>query len=104
MPGDVGYGVIDEVSGDSEFHNPSDRNEYSSTAQAGATEYQTMRSSTPTFTADCTGITTTQTNWVDVETPLPGGVQYYLVRPTAPNVGSWSADSAGVERPVLCGG
>ena len=101
-PGDPGFGVADEISGDAGFYNPADEDEYSWPAQTGATLYEVARSNDPGFSIDCTTITTGDTRWVD-STPLPPGVAfYYLVRPTAPNAGSWGQDSDGVERNDVC--
>jgi hypothetical protein len=101
-PGDAGYGVTDETSGNSGFHNPADRNEYSWTPQQGATQYEIARSGVPDFSMDCLTFTTSETFWVDTEQPLQGEVFHYLNRPVAPNVGSWGQTSALEERVVPC--
>jgi hypothetical protein len=101
-PGDIGYGVADETSGDSGFHQRKDKTAYCWTAQAGATEYEVRRSSSPTMSSPCAGTTTTETCWYDAAIPSVGGVFHYLNRPTAPHPGSWGQDSARVERTNVC--
>ena len=100
-PGEAGYGVTDETSGDSGFHS-SDKNEYSWTAQVGATLYEVARSSQPDLAGDCTVITTPLTYWTDTEQPASGVTYYYLNRPLDPNPGSWGVDSLGDERTGVC--
>ena len=101
-PGDPGYGVPDEVGGVSGFRTASDRNEYSWDAQAGATGYEVRRSDDPTMPSPCAGVVTAATSWIDAASPAAGELYSYLVRSTAPNTGSWGADSAGVERTTVC--
>jgi hypothetical protein len=101
-PGDAGYGVTDETSGNSGFHNPADRNEYSWTAQQGATLYSVARSGIRDFSAECLTFTTSDTSWVDTEQPLQGEVFHYLNCPFAPHLGSWGMRSGGVERTAVC--
>jgi hypothetical protein len=101
-PGDLGHGIVDEISGSSGFHNPVDRDEFSWTAQTGATDYEVARSTDPRFAIDCVVHATVATYWED-GTPVPvGACFHYLVRSTQPNVGSWGADSEGVERTPVC--
>jgi hypothetical protein len=101
-PGDQGHGVVDETSGDSGFHSPTDKTEYSWTAQVGATSYEVARSTTPDFSGGCTVNTTSDTFWLDAEDPLSGQVFHYMNRPVAPNAGSWGQDSTGAERTNVC--
>jgi len=101
-PAEYGFGVIDETSGNSGFHNPGDKNVYSWPAQVGATLYQYVRSTQTDFSADCLIATTSSSSWVDLEDPPPGGVFHYLNRPVA-YMGSWGQDSASVERTLECG-
>ena len=101
-PGNAGYGVIDETSGDSGFHNPNDRTEYSWTAQSGATMYQVVRSESPRFVSGCTKWDVTATKINDAARPSAGRVFFYLNRPTLPRVGSWGQNSAGQERTGIC--
>ncbi len=101
-PGNAGYGVIDETSGDSGFHNKSDRTEYSWTAQSGATKYQVVRSESPRFLSGCTKWDVTATKINDAVKPAAGKVFFYLNRPTLPRVGSWGQNSAGQERTGIC--
>ena len=46
---DPGYGVIDETSGNSGFHNPTSKSEYSWPPQAGASSYEVARSTIADF-------------------------------------------------------
>jgi hypothetical protein len=101
-PGDHGHGVVDEISGISGFRNPGDRNEFSWSAQAGASDYEVARSSLPDLSDDCTTIARTETYWSDSEDPGQGICFHYLVRPLAPHPGSWGHDSSGVERTNVC--
>lgn len=100
-PGDAGYGSVDEVSG-SVFFDAADRNKVCWPAQAGATQYQLVRSSTPNFTSGCTRFNVATTCATDTGRPAGGAGYWYLVRATAPNAGSWGRNSAGVERTVTC--
>jgi hypothetical protein len=101
-PGEAGYGVIDETSGNSGFLDPS-KDAYSWPAQQDAMLYQAVRSSTPEFASGCEFFTTMSTMWVDSTTPGPGEIHYYMNRPLAPCSGSWGQDSALVERTVCPG-
>lgn len=93
---------MDEISGTVGFHNLTDVNELSWTAQSGATSYEVARSTDPQFGSDCVVTPTTSTSWRDTE-PVPSGVCFhYLVHSSQPNVGSWGADSEGVERTPTC--
>ncbi|MBI4161256.1 MAG: hypothetical protein HY509_02285, partial [Acidobacteria bacterium] len=101
-PGDIGFGLVDDITGDAGFHNPADPTEYSWSPQAGAAMYQVTRSTVPNFASGCTTFETTGTVVFDAEALLPGGIFYYLVRPLLPFPGSWGRSSAGVERVLLC--
>jgi formate-dependent nitrite reductase cytochrome c552 subunit len=103
-PGDPGYGVTDETSGNSGFHNPDDKNEYSWPAQPGATLYEVARSTDSLFSFGCVIMTTSDALWVDPESPSTGGTFHYLNHPVAPNAGSWGQDSTGAERTDVCPG
>jgi len=101
-PGDPGYGIVDEISNTCGFHNAADKNEFSWTAQSGATSYEVARSTDAQFVTDCTVTVTGTTQWIDSE-PVPiGACFHYLVRALGPNSGSWGADSAGLERMPVC--
>ncbi len=91
-----------ETIGKSGFNDPLDDSLYSWPAQAGVTQYQTRRSGSPAFAAPCAGITTTGTSWRDIEIPAPGAAFFYMNRPTAPQLGTWGWNSAGVERTTAC--
>jgi hypothetical protein len=101
-PGDLGYGVIDETSGDSGFHAAGDKTEYSWPAQSGATLYEVARASSADFSTECSTVQTAVAYWIDTAEPSSGGCYYYLNRPLAPYVGSWGQDSAGAERTGIC--
>ncbi len=99
-PGDYGYGVKDETSGNSGFRTAGDKTLYSWPAQPGASSYQVARSNSRDFSTGCAGTTTSGTSWLDATVPASGAVQYYLNRPLAPCLGSWGQNSALVERTV----
>ena len=101
-PGEPGFGLIDEISGDSGFHNPADPGEFSWSPQGGANRYEVKRSPLPDFSTGCTGIVTSSTVWNDPEVPSLGGIFHYLTRADKPRAGSWGQDSAGVERANVC--
>ncbi len=101
-PGDPGFGVVDETSGDSGFHDPADRDRYCWDPQTGATEYEVRRSGAPSFPSGCAGTTTTETCWTDSELPPGGSAFHYLNRPLSPLTGSWGQDSTGSERTDIC--
>jgi hypothetical protein len=94
-----GYGLIDEIGFGVGYRNATDKDELSWPGQIDATEYQVARSTYPDFSADCWINDTVQIYWID--TDIPAGCFYYLVRALAPNPGSWGADSSGTER-TLC--
>jgi hypothetical protein len=101
-PGDLGYGLVDEISGVSGFLNPTDNSIYSWPAQFGATIYEVARSTSPDFLANCTTRSVSSPSWSDPQTPPTGVCFYYLVRALTPHAGSWGASSAGVEETVPC--
>ena len=101
-PGSVGYGLIDEISGDSGFHTPGGKLVYSWTPQSGATDYEVARANARDFTAGCQSIQTSSSQWNDLEVPSIGEVFYYVNRPVAPSTGSWGARSSGAQRTVSC--
>jgi hypothetical protein len=101
-PGERGHGIADETSGDSGFHNPVDKTEYSWPAQAGATLYRVLRSTRRDFASSCAGWDSGLTKLKDAAVPSAGGAYYYLNRPIAPHIGSWGTNSRGVERIGLC--
>jgi hypothetical protein len=101
-PGDDGFGLRDEISGNLGFWNPADRNEISWPEQTGATSYEVARSTVSHFFTDCTTTTVGEPRWSDTAAPTTGGVLHYLARPAAPHAGSWGADSSGAERTEIC--
>lgn len=101
-PGDPGYGMTDEISGNTGFYDALDLSAYSWPVQEGANRYQIARSSSPEFSVGCSMFETRNTVLSDPDTP-PGGVFYYLVRPLKPQAGSWGRSSTGIERVSVCG-
>ncbi|MCZ6695954.1 MAG: putative metal-binding motif-containing protein, partial [Acidobacteria bacterium] len=101
-PGDLGFGVRDEISGDSGFHNPADRTEYSWPAQQQASLYEVARSTSTDFSFDCTAFATSEASLNDPDAPPAGVTSYYRVRPLLPNTGSWGQNSSGVEVTLQC--
>jgi hypothetical protein len=101
-PGDFGFEIVDEISGDSGFHNVSDPSEYSWQAQAGATSYEFVRSGEPDFSFGCMTVVTSDTFVLDPEVPTTDSTFFYLNRALTPNQGSWGQDSAGIERTNIC--
>ena len=98
-PGDLGYGVVDEITG---AHTFSGDGSFSWIPQEGATLYQVARSSVPDFSSDCMTEAMTGTTHDTSPDPNPGTCRYFLVRALAPNEGSWGQDSQGSERSVAC--
>src|SRR4029453_11615674 len=86
--GDVGYGLIDEISGLDGFFTAGDKTLFSWPAQAVAASYGVARSTQRDFSAECSSFASTGPSITDSELPAEGSVFYYLVRSTAPQVGS----------------
>jgi spore coat protein A len=101
-PGDLGHGIADEISGLASFVRVDIHRRFTWPPQAGATQYEVARSTLVDFAADCRRVLTPETFVDDPENPLPGAVFHYLVRPVAPNVGSWGQRSDGTERVIVC--
>jgi hypothetical protein len=101
-PGDLGDGVTDEISGECGFQNAADKYEFSWPPQSGAASYEVARSDYPDHSAGCTIHTTTDTYWVDGETPGGDVCFHYLVRSLTPHPGSWGVDSSNMERLSVC--
>lgn len=101
-PGDEGFGLIDEITGIAGFFDPLDKAMFSWRPQSGASLYEVARSTHADFSVECVGIETPDPQWRDEDSPLPGGGFFYLVRSKAPHIGSWGADSAGIERNSVC--
>jgi hypothetical protein len=98
-PGEMGYGIVDEVSGLMTFEP--DKATFCWPGQAGADLYEIARSEQPDFSACRSGILSAVCAG-DPEVPATGQAFYYLVRAASPNPGSWGQDSAGNERIVAC--
>jgi hypothetical protein len=102
-PGDPGSGLVDEITGSLQTRvNSGATGQICWPAQVGATEYELVRSTSPDMTGSCLTVTTALKCYTDAVQPAPGETFYYLVRSTAPHVGSWGADGDGVERTVAC--
>lgn len=101
-PGEAGYGLTDEISGTVGFLTPGDATRLSWPAQTGASQYQVARAASRDFAAGCTTFLTGNAFLADAATPASRGALYYLVRPSAPNAGSWGARSSGAARAVPC--
>jgi len=101
-PGDEGHGLIDEIEGESGFHGPGNREEYSWQAQPSATSYEVARFAEPANPVGCTTVTTAETFVIDPQEPLTGLIFHYLVRALEPFAGSWGQDSEGIERTNVC--
>jgi hypothetical protein len=100
--GDPGFGFLDEISGDAGFHDPADEHRYSWPEQTGAASYEVARSAFSDHSSDCVRHSTGQTHWVDPTEPGSNSAFFYLVRSTAPFVGSWGFDSEDRERAPVC--
>ena len=85
------------------FNDPADTTQICWPAQAGATLYEVMRSTSPGFAAGCGEALTGSSCWNDAAVPPVGQVFHYLVRAATPHVGSWGARASGAERNSLCG-
>jgi len=101
-PDEPGHGSVDETSGNSGFHNPTSKSEYSWPAQAGAASYEVARSTTPDFSSGCMSWQTGATVVDDSQIPSSGEVFHYLNRPLTPFAGNWGTRSSGIERFGTC--
>jgi N-acetylneuraminic acid mutarotase len=110
-PGDEGFGLVDEISGVVYFEGIPGiwrlRWPGQTDGAAYVPVYEVLRSTRPDFAVDCTTFPVVGyvplPVFLDSESPLEGEAFYYLVRAVAPNMGSWGADSSGVERNPVCG-
>jgi hypothetical protein len=100
-PGEAGHGIVDETGPGSGFMTDSP-DEYGWPGQLGATRYEVARSPAPDFSSGCVLFTTSTTSIVDPTFLGPGQIFYNLNRASAPQAGSWGADSDGVERSFVC--
>ncbi|MCP3981610.1 MAG: hypothetical protein GY716_20110, partial [bacterium] len=93
-PGDEGFGLVDEITGGI-------RGEPTGficwDPQPGATVYDIVRSTTEDFSSDCVYLGVAASCFAPPNPPT-GQTYHFLVRPGAPNVGSWGLDSDGNER------
>ena len=96
-PGDLGHGIIDEISGASLFTS---NTAFRWIRQSMASDFLVVRSDQSDFLANCTTFTTTGRFISDPEFPSLDEAFFYLVRAEAPNLGSWGQDSSGVERTI----
>ncbi len=99
--GDVGFGIVDELSEALTFANDAGSFELSWSSQDGATIYDVARSSAPNFSTDCVLFSTVGTQWNDGGVPEAGQVFHYLARSSSPFAGSWGLTSS-AERTVDC--
>ncbi len=100
--GEVGSGLVDEISGIAGFLDSGDRTVFSWPEQAGATLYQVVRATTAGFTSGCAAGETAAPRFVDAMAPSSGQTFFYLVRPLLLHTGSFGADSEGRLRTVPC--
>lgn len=101
--GDPGYGVRDEISGETGFANPNDITLLCWTPQQGATSYSVRRSGTASFGSPCVPYSAAGSNCLsDPQNPPMGQAYFYLVQAAAPHVGSWGQNSSGIERAGDC--
>ena len=101
-PGDIAFGVVDEISGVFGFKTLGDKQTLSWPVQEGAASYGVARSADPAFATNCVAFNTAGASFTDTAVPPPQVAFHYLVRPTAPLTGSWGSNSAGVERSTGC--
>jgi large repetitive protein len=102
-PGNLGYGVSDEISGPFGFFNPADLTLLSWPAQGYATGYEIVRASSKDFANNCTVLGSTTDIFIpDPDLPPAGTAFFYLVRSVTPNVGSFGQTSSGSPRTVPC--
>ena len=100
--GDYGWGIVDEIASLG-FWPPTDITKLSWTPQEFAVMYEVVRAPSKNFAAGCTALGTTGDPFVvDPDLPAVGTGFFYLVRPIAPNVGSFGTSSSGVPRTVPC--
>jgi serine protease len=101
-PDAEGYGSIDEISGESGFHDPTDKTKFSWMPQAGALSFEVARSTSPDFSTGCASWQTGATFIQDGQPLGVGAVFHYLVRPLTPFAGSWGRSWSGGERSGPC--
>ena len=102
-PGFPGAGLIDEVSGLLLFNAPDSLLWPTQTSGSGAVAYAVARGDSRRFDGSCVLQSAATAALTDAEVPAPnGGIFFYLVRATSPNIGSWGADSNGTERAFSC--
>ncbi len=98
-PGVDGAGLVDELSGLAWFDDATTLCWFT---QAGATLYDIARSAQRNFSS-CSLIGTSSTAcFQDATVPTAGHINYYLVRPSSPHVGSWGMGAFGNERLLTC--
>jgi hypothetical protein len=101
-PGDSGFGIADEIDGLGGFATPGDKAALSWPEQSRATGYQIGRSIDPTFTQGCASFLSASPAIVDPQSPPANAAFFYVIRATAPHLGSWGKTSAGNERQTVC--
>lgn len=97
-PGEPGHGLIDEITGMTGFRG---KTEFFWAEQAGATQYEAVRSGTPLFSASCVRCATGDAScacpsdprcFKDTQAPPTGAAFFYVVRSQAEQCagpGSW---------------
>ena len=100
-PGDLGYGVADEISGFLVF-DANDKTRLCWPPQQGGQLYAVAKSTTRIFSS-CTILgTTSSTCMTDAAIPERRQAYYYLVRANNHHTGSWGQRSDGTERILPC--
>jgi len=102
-PGDPGFGAVDEMSGVPWFTPDDEPIQLCWSAQAGALEYESLRSDSPEFDVGCVREMSTDPCVAAADSPPAGRIHYYLLRPSRLRLGSWGLATSG-ERVGLCGG
>ena len=102
-PGESGLGLVDEISGIAGFLDAASPAQFCWPLQAGATEYEMLRSEVPSFSGGCAITLASGGCASDPSLPASRAAFYYLVRATAPYMGSLGRASFGAERQASCG-
>jgi thermolysin metallopeptidase-like protein/PA domain-containing protein len=101
-PGEEGRGLVDEIGPTAGFFDGADPALFSWGAQNGAGQYEVARAATAGFSTDCTTFLTPTASLVDAPGPASRATWFYLVRASAPSVGTFGVRSSGVPRTVPC--
>ncbi len=103
-PGDLGYGVVDELSGLTGFYDPANKNVFSWPSQIGAFDYQVAQAAKADFSVGCAkfDLPIGQLSYTIVGPLPPGQIRFLLVRAVQLHVGSWGQRSSGQQRVIPC--